>query len=83
MFVQDSSRELNIYNVSHSFTHLRKFLPPKKVLIINSYNKQLSNFLQTFDSDRPQSEFYLQNKIKDIYLYITLFSKYLQAGLHV
>ena len=38
MFVKDSSRELEISNVSHFFTHLRKCQPPKKVLIINNYH---------------------------------------------
>ena len=38
MFAQDSSRELDISNVSHFFIHLRKCQPPKKVLIINNYH---------------------------------------------
>ena len=38
MFIQDSSRELDISNVSHFFTHLRKCQPPKKLLVINNYH---------------------------------------------
>ena len=38
MFVQHSSREQDIFNISHCFTHLRKCQPPKKVLIINNYH---------------------------------------------
>ena len=36
--MQDSSRELDISNVSHFFTHLRKCQPPKKLLAINNYH---------------------------------------------
>ena len=38
MFVQDTSRELDISNVSQFFTHLKKCQSPKKVLIINNYH---------------------------------------------
>ena len=38
MFVQDTSRELVISNVSHFFMHLRKAQLPKKVLTINNYH---------------------------------------------
>ena len=55
MFVQDSSGELIVSNVSHFFTRLRKSYPPKKVLIINNYlfggnipKKIFLNFIQIY-----------------------------------
>ena len=57
MFVQDSSRELDISNGNLFFNHLSKCQPSKK---INTHNKQLSFECKTpkkifvkFDSNIP------------------------------
>ena len=38
MFIQNSSKALDISNVSHCFTYLRKVSATKKILIISSYH---------------------------------------------